>query len=46
MLKAVKKLPYNKKVKKTLQHHGICHLEEYVFDAFMTVFCVLTLEVI
>jgi len=47
MLKAVKKLSYNKKVKKkTLQHQGIRHLEEYVFDAFTPVFCVLTLELL
>jgi len=31
MLKAVKNYHYNKK-KKTLQHQGIRHLEEYVFD--------------
>ena len=42
MLKAVKNL-YNKK--KTLQHHGRRHLEQYVFDVFMPVFCVLTMEI-
>jgi len=31
MLKAVKNYHYNKK-KKTLQHQGIRHLEEYVFE--------------
>ena len=45
MLKAVKNYHYNKKKKKTLQHQGIHHLEEYVFDAFMPVFCVLTMEI-
>ena len=44
MLKAVKNYHYNKK-KKTLQQQGIRHLEEYVFYAFMPVFCVLTMEV-
>ena len=43
MLKAVKNYHYNKK--KKLQDRGIRHLEEYVFDAFMPVFCVLTMEI-
>ena len=45
MLKAVKNNQYDKK-KKTLQHQGMCHLEEYVFDAFVPVFCVRTLPVL
>jgi hypothetical protein len=28
-----------------LQHQGRRHLEEYEFDAFMSVFCVLTMEI-
>ena len=44
MLKAVKNYHYNKK-QKTLQHWGIRHLKEYVFDASMPVFCVLTMEI-
>jgi len=44
MLKEVKTNHYNKK-KKTLQLQGICHLEEYVSDAFMPIFCVLTMEI-
>ena len=44
MLKAVKNYHYNKK-EKTLQHQGIRHLQGYVFDAFMPVFCVLTMEI-
>jgi hypothetical protein len=43
MLKAVENYRYNKK-KKTLQHRGRPHLEQYVFDAFMTVFCVFELR--
>jgi hypothetical protein len=39
MLKEEKNYHYNKK-KKTLQHEGSRHLEQYVFDAFMAVFCV------
>jgi hypothetical protein len=31
--------------KKTLQHPGRRNLEEFVFDAFMPVFCVLTMEI-
>jgi len=45
MLKAVKNYNYNKKKKKTLQHQGRRHLEECVFDAFIPVFCVLTMEI-
>jgi len=44
MFKAVKTYYYNKK-QKALQHRGIRHLKEYVFDAFMPVFCVLTMEI-
>ena len=44
MLKAVKNYQYNKK-KKTLQHQCMRHLEEFVFDVFLPVFCVLTMEI-
>jgi len=44
MLKTVKNYHYNKK-KKTLKHQGRRQLEEYVSDAFMPVFCVLTMEI-
>ena len=43
MLKAVKNYHYYKKKKKTLQHQGIRHLEEYVFGAFLLVFFVFTM---
>jgi len=42
MPKAVKNY-YNKE--KTLRHQGRRHLEEYVFDVFMPVFCILTMEI-
>jgi len=44
MLKTVENYHYNKK-KRTLQHQGRRHLEEFVFEAFMPVFCVLTMEI-
>ena len=44
MLKAVENYHYNKK-KRTLQHQGRRHLEEFVFEAFMHVLCVLTMEI-
>jgi DNA-directed RNA polymerase subunit E'/Rpb7 len=44
MLKAVKNYHYNTE-QKTLQHPGRHNLEEFVFDAFMPVFCVLTMEI-
>jgi hypothetical protein len=44
MLKAVKKLSTIRE--KTLQHLGRCQLEEYMFDAFMPVFCVLMVEIL
>jgi hypothetical protein len=44
MLKAVENYHYNKK-QKPLQHPGRRNLEEFVFDAFMPVFCVLTMEI-
>ena len=40
MLKAVKNYHYNKKKKKTLQHQGIRHLEEYVFDVRLCLYFV------
>jgi hypothetical protein len=40
----VKNYHYNTE-QKTLQHSGRRNLEEYVFDAFMPVFCVLTMEI-
>jgi hypothetical protein len=47
MLKAVKNYHYNtEQKKKTLQHLDRRNLEECVFDAFMPVFCVLTMEII
>jgi hypothetical protein len=45
MLKAVKNYHYNTE-QKTLQHPGRRNLEEYVFDAFMPVFCVLTMQIL
>jgi hypothetical protein len=44
MLKAVKKIINNKR--KTLQHLGRRQLEEYMFDAFMPVFCVLAVKIL
>jgi hypothetical protein len=44
MLKTVKNYHYNKK-EKTLQRPGRRQLVEFVFDAFMPVFCVLTMEI-
>jgi hypothetical protein len=45
MLKAVKNYQYNME-QKTLQHPGRRNLEEYVFDAFMPVFCVLMMQIL
>jgi hypothetical protein len=44
MLKAVKNYHYNTE-QKTLQDPGRRNLEEFVFGAFMLVFCVLTMEI-
>jgi DNA-directed RNA polymerase subunit E'/Rpb7 len=44
MLKAVKNYHYNTE-QKILQLPGRRNLEEFVFDAFMPVFCVLTMEI-
>jgi hypothetical protein len=44
MLKAVKNYHYSTE-QKSLQHPGRRNLEEYVFDAFMPVFCVSTMEI-
>jgi hypothetical protein len=43
ILKALKN-HYNNN-KKRLQHHGRRHLEQYVFDTFVPVVCVLTMEI-
>jgi hypothetical protein len=45
MVKSVKNYHYNKKKNKTLQHQGRRHLEQYVFDVFMPVFCILTMKI-
>jgi hypothetical protein len=42
-LKAPKKLST---IRKTLQHLGRRQLEEYMFDAFMPLFCVLAVEIL
>jgi hypothetical protein len=44
MLKAVKNIIKIIR-KKTLQHQGRRHLEEFVFGEFMPAFCVLTMEI-
>ena len=47
MLKAVKKFIITiRRKKKPLRDQGRRHLEEYVFDDFMPVFCVLTMEIL
>jgi hypothetical protein len=41
MLKAIKNYHYDKK----MQRQGRRHLEQYVSDGFMPVFCVLTMQI-
>jgi hypothetical protein len=45
MLKAVKNYHCNTE-QKSLQHPGRRNLEEFVFGAFMPVFCVLKMEIL